>query len=252
MDYFSISLRDWHTYAYDDEVFSTPLNPGVPLLTHNSLRRRGKHAGAVVTCYTRFYYHSLQKRAPSHPLNLQPGDVILGYNGIKWIDLLNELMEAELPIFPASGGSETAHNDAMFVGSIMNWHLFDTIDILKYSTGDTVHLDLSPMVSFNTSSMTNNEQMPIPGVPFPPVPFPSNFNTEPISYGIIQNTNIGYIYIFHHMVTFKMNQKMLEAVDSLKNTDALIIDMRFTGGGWISQVWQEAFGILANEKKYIQ
>ena len=246
MNYFSIALRDWHTYAFDNEVFSSPLNPGVPLL-HITAYGDWKHAGAVVTV-TPDSTIIVLRVAANHPLNLQPGDVVLGYNGFKWIDLLNELMEAELPIFPVSGGSQTAHNDAMFVGSIMNWHLFDTIDILKYATGDTVHLDLTPMVGFNTSAMTNNEQMPIPGVPFPPVPFP-NFNTEPISYGIIDNTNIGYIYIFHHMFT-QMNQRMFEAIDSLKNTDGLIIDMRFANGGFISQVWQEAFGILANENIY--
>lgn len=246
MNYLSISLRDWHTYAFDNAVFNTPLNPGVPLL-HITSWGDWKHSGAVVTVLQDSIIMVLRV-ANNHPLNLQPGDIILGYNGVKWIDLLNELLEVELPIFPVSGGSQTAHNDAMFVGSIMNWHLFDTIDILKYSTGDTLHLDLTPMIGFNTSAMTNNEQMPIPGVEFPPVPFP-NFNTEPISYGIIQNTNIGYIYIFHHFST-QMNQKMFEAVDALKNTDGLIIDMRYTYGGYINNIWQEAFEILSNEVIY--
>lgn len=246
MNYLSILLRDWHTYAFDNVVFNTPLNPGVPLL-HITGWGDWKHSGAVVTVLQDSTIMVLRV-ANNHPLNLQPGDIILGYNGVKWIDILNELTEAELPIFPVSGGAQTAHNDAMFVGSIMNWHLFNTIDILKYSTGGTLHLDLTPMVGFNTSAMTNNEQMPIPGVPFPPVPFPY-FNTEPISYGIIQNTNIGYIYIFHHN-TAQMNQKMFEAVDSLKDTDGLIIDMRYTYGGSIDNLWQKAFGILSNEVLY--
>ena len=140
MDYFSIALRDWHTYAFDGRFLGTPLNPGVPLL-HITGAGDWRHSGAVVTVLPDSTIIVLRV-APNHPLNLQPGDIILGYNGVKWIELLNELMEAELPIFPASGGSQTAHNDAMFVGSIMNWHLFDTIDILKYSTGDTLHLDV--------------------------------------------------------------------------------------------------------------
>jgi hypothetical protein len=247
MNYFSIALKDWHTYAFANEVFSAPLNPGVPLL-HITAYGEWRHAGAVVTV-TPDSTIIVVRVAPNHPLNLQPGDIVLGYNDVKWIDLLNELMEAELPIFPTGGGSETSNNDAMYVGSIMNWHLFDTIDILKYATGDTVHLDLTPMISFNPPSMANNEQMPIPGIQFPPPPYP-DFNTEPISYGIIDNTNIGYIYIFHHFDN-QMNNKIRVAIDSLKNTDGLIIDMRHTYGGWGPQIWQEAFGILANDDIYI-
>jgi len=242
MSYFTMALRDWHTYAVDGVVFFTPMNPGVPLL-HITGGGDWKHAGAVITVLPDSTIIVLRV-ANNHPLSLEPGDIILGYNGVKWIDLINELMEAELPITPQSGGSEVSHNYALLLGSIMNWHLFDTIDIVKYSTGDTLHLDVAPLASFNTSSMVNNEQIEIPGIPFP-----DYWNNEYITYGIIENTNIGYIYIFDHHDN-QMNQKMFEAIDSLKNTDGLVIDMRYTFGGYIWNTWPEAFGILANETIY--
>ena len=43
---------------------------------------------------------------PNHPLNVQPGDIILGYEGVPWKDLIVELMEAELPNYKWWGGYE--------------------------------------------------------------------------------------------------------------------------------------------------
>ena len=31
---------------------------------------------------------------PNHPLNLEPGDIILGYEGIPWKNLVQELLDA--------------------------------------------------------------------------------------------------------------------------------------------------------------
>ena len=80
--------------------------------------------------------------------------------------------------------------DHLFIGAGMNWHLFDTMDVLKYSTGDTVHLSVAPLVNLNAPPMLNNEQMEIPDIPFP-----NYFNDEVVTYGVLDNTNIGYIYV---------------------------------------------------------
>jgi len=37
------------------------------------------------------------KVAAAHPLGLEPGDVVLGYEGVAWKDLYPALLEAELP-----------------------------------------------------------------------------------------------------------------------------------------------------------
>ncbi len=90
-------------YLSDKETELQKLIPGFPVGAEDTTAAGDwRHAGAVVTCLPDSTIIVLRV-ADNHPLNLQPGDVILGYNGVKWIDLLNELMEAELPIYPATG-----------------------------------------------------------------------------------------------------------------------------------------------------
>jgi len=240
MNYFSLDLKDLHTYAYDSGVLGTPLNPGVPHLILTGFYSR-EHFGAVVTVLPDSSVVVI-RAVTNHPLNLEPGDIILGYNGVKWIDLIQELMEAELPIRPFRGASPSSLRDALFLGIGMNWHLFDTMDILKYSTGDTVHLSLTPMLNLNSPQIMNNEQIEIPGIPFP-----DYYNEEHITYGIMEGTNIGYIYIYSHG-NISMNVKMRDAINALKDTEGLIIDMRWCMGGNIDNTWPEALGVLSNEE----
>ncbi|MCK5454502.1 MAG: hypothetical protein KAJ16_09075, partial [Calditrichia bacterium] len=118
--------------------------------------------------------------------------------------------------------------------------MFNTIDILKFSTGDTLHLPVAPMINLNVPPMLNNEQVEIPGIPFP-----DYFNDQIVSYGIINNTNIGYIYLYRESPTATADQQFAQAVNALGNTEGLIIDMRLNYGGWA--LFDEAFDVLFND-----
>ena len=48
----------------------------------------------------------------------------------------------------------------------MNWHLFDTLDVVKYSNGDTSHFSTTSLAA-QTGFIWGNEQLDIPGVPWP-------------------------------------------------------------------------------------
>ena len=106
ISYFCSRMNDGHTYAYDDVVVNSQLNPGVPLLCISGFLNAA-HIGAVTTCLPDSSVLVLRV-VDNHPLDLEPGDIILGYNGVHWKDLVVELLEAELPTLAYWGGSNSS------------------------------------------------------------------------------------------------------------------------------------------------
>ncbi len=102
------ALNEWHVYTKDRGIDaamgfyedlevdveypnypSFHYRPGLPIICVNNLFFR-TYFGAGLTPLpdsTAVVYRVM----PNHPLNLQPGDVILGYDGIPWKDLVQEL-----------------------------------------------------------------------------------------------------------------------------------------------------------------
>jgi hypothetical protein len=245
MSHFAYDLKDGHTLAFDTTVVVSALNPGVPLLMIGSFIGV-EHFGAVTTVLPDSTTLVLRV-VPNHPLNIVPGDIILGYEGIPWRNLVRELLDGGLPMIAGTGGCKSAdtYNNLMGVG--LNWHLFSTIDILKYSTGDTVHLSVLPMLNLNVPPMVNNEQMAIQNIPFPHIlPPPLEPADTVVTYGILNNTNIGYIFLAQEpILTDNDDVQFYNAVNALKNTEALIIDIRYNAGG--RAFFEKAFNLLFNE-----
>ena len=226
MNHLALPLQEAHTNAEDKVVtMETQYYPGVPLLVVGGWGDNG-HFGAGLTPLpdsTLLVY----KTVPDHPFGLVPGDIVLGYEGIPWRDLYKDLLSAQLPIAGWWWGcSESAHTHSWLMSAGMNWHLFDTIDIIKHTTGDTVHLSVSPLID-KSMTLFCTEQMDVPGVPMP-----DYFAEELFSYGIIDGTAIGYIYGWGWF--WDAEQEFLEAVESLMfdhHTDGMIIDFRMNYGG---------------------
>ena len=238
MNYLALSLRDVHTYALDTTVVLSSLVPGTPVLVLHTFPT-DDHFGATLSVLPDSSAIVL-RTVLNHPLGLQPGDVILGYEGVPWRRLLPELLDAEIPVFARGTGSLSADIDSKLRSVGLNWHLFDTIDVVKYTTKDTVHLSVSPLLTLPTTPMLNNEQLEIPGVPFP-----TYSESRLVISGVISGSNIGYIYLLSHTPNNAADPQLRDAVKSLLNTDGLIIDMRHTMGGW--SIFDEAFAMLFNE-----
>ena len=220
-----------------------------------------EHFGAVLTLLPDSSLVVL-RTVENHPLGLQPGDIVLGYEGVAWKDLVNEFLEADIPLVFFQRSKKSAVRDNEMISAGMNWHLFDTIDIVKYTSGDTVHLSVSPLLDlpvptgaiwgkFGENLMWNNEQLPVQGVPFLD---PDDLDERCLTYGIVEGTNIGYIYLYiefwegYEGIDYNFNQQFNEAVISLQETEGLIIDLRLNWGGGVES-W-DAFSILFNQDLY--
>jgi hypothetical protein len=244
MNYVSLYMKDTHTMLMDVPVnWGTPLNPGIPLFVIGGFRSNS-HFGASLTPLPDSSL-LVFKVLENHQLGLKVGDIVLGYDGVPWKKLYKELMDAQLPIQPTWiwGSTDESITHQILMSAGMNWHLFDTIDIIKYSTGDTLHLATAPLAQ-QTGFIWGNEQIPVPGVQLP------NFITEDyVNWGIVEGTDIGYVYIASYDTNpqLAIHDSIYQAVlDFMYNyeTSGFIIDYRINYGGGIDnqrRIYRELF-----------
>jgi hypothetical protein len=241
-----LALQDAHVSIFDIDILSSELKPGIPLLVVSGYLGNG-HFGAGLTPLPDQSLLVYQV-VPDHPLGLEPGDVVLGYHGIPWKDIYPDLLDAQLPVSTMYGwgSSESSDRHHWLAGAGMNWHLFDTIDVVKYGSNDTVHLPTSVLADQNMDIFCT-AQMPIAGVSFP------NINSNHVSWGVVDGTNIGYIYIWSWMKDNRVGDDFKLAVQSLlygSGVQGLIIDSRMNLGGYPTEYFK-ALEILFNEDQDI-
>jgi len=254
------NLLDSHSLVLDWAIVTDSLKPGTPLMVVYGiptminkvyLEREYSHFGgglAPLSDSSLFVYDVVE----NHPLGLERGDVILGYDNIPWKILYKELLRAELPLYgPASMTSNTSSDlYNLLTAAGENWHLFDTIDIVKYTTGDTIHLQTSLLHNQNIYKL-NSDQMPIPGVSFPDID-----GGHFVSWGVVEGTQTGYIYVWSwsknssfSYPTVNTGDEFKQAVFDLVNNhqvDGLIIDSRLNLGGQLSE-YTKALSVLNSE-----
>jgi C-terminal processing protease CtpA/Prc len=94
--------------------------------------------------------------------------------------------------------------------------------------------------------MLGNEQLPVPGVDMP-----NYWAGDHISWGIIEDTKIGYIYIqsWSWQAEHRISEQFYEAVFELMfnhDTTGMIIDMRFNTGGSMVEA-HDGYSLLFDE-----
>ena len=246
MNYFMLSFKEGHNWIADKQVSfnnNTPLVSGIPLFVVAAWSDNS-HFGATLTPLPDSSLLVI-RTLPDHPLGLVPGDIVLGYDGIPWKVLYKQILQAQFPFFLAFAlpSYEKSITHVMLKDAGMNWHLFDTLDVVKYSNGDTLHFPTSELAG-QSGNIAGNEQIKIPGVPFPAINWQGVFNFDVynqknyVSWGIIDNTDIGYIYVYAWATPDQapgsdISGEFYRAVDSLMNyhrVEGLIIDSRLDFG----------------------
>lgn len=221
MNVLALSLKELHTNPYDISLVNNlSIQPGTPFLLIGGWGAQTQFGAGLTPLpdSSLLVYKVIQ----NHPLGLQPGDIVLGYEGIPWKTLVKQLLSYQLPFAGPIGSSPSAFTHSLLMAAGRNRHLFETIDIIKFSTGDTVHLSTAPL--YGLPALFCDEQMDIPGVPKPNYPA-----GQYVSHGIVQGTNIGYIYVMQW--TDNAGTLFNNAVQSLMGTSGLIIDFRTNFGG---------------------
>jgi hypothetical protein len=261
MQRLSFDLGDSYSNFSDKPIYNTHPRNGFPTAV---LRRSPgvnyesqAHFGAVLVPLQDSTLVVLRV-ASNHPLGLEPGDRIIGYDGVPWKNLYPLLRQMNFPVSAyrmVNGLGIIDHGSIQEVNSYywlksagLNWHLFNTIDIMKYEQTDTIHLPTSLLEGFD-GSVNGNEQIAVEGIEIPCLDFDGYQNLQyipPVKWGIISGSNVGYIYVWHWYNRAKEDFK--NAIDSLwqRDVDGLIVDYRCQITGTFGQELQPAYRRLFN------
>ena len=232
---FGTEFQELHARFWDIFIAQgTPTKHGVPIYYYNTFDV--SHFGATLALQPDSTL-LVVKTIENHPLGLEAGDKVVGYEGKLWTELTHELFEANLPAGGYLASAPESIFNFMMTNAGINWHLFNTIDVIKYGESIVTSLSLEPMYDtvpdgpVFTGEIWNNPQLPIAGVPFPW----GIIDFENLGFGINTDNKIGYIYVTDHGYN-EVEAEFLEAVNYVMNqeTDGLIIDLRWNGGGYIN------------------
>lgn len=260
-------LKESHTGAFNCEVYMTPIGPEVPILVSGLLINSDSICmndngwfGATLTPIENDRLLVLNT-VPNHPLGIEPGDLVIGYDGVAWNDIYPLLLEMEFPItsgicskgqiqqyhLMSNGSSVESEHHKWMASAGLNWHNFDTLDFLKYGSKDTIHVPTSKMEG-KEFFLIANEQIPVKGIEFPGSAkhwmYPNFGYLPPVIFDITHNNTIGYIY--YNYMNSDHKERMNYATYNLKkcNLQGLIIDLRMNLGG--SMGWETSFNSIFN------
>jgi len=247
LNHLSFAMLDAHTVIMRRSVnWNTIIRSGTPMLVIGGWNNNASF-GASLTPMPDGSLLVL-RTSLGHPLGLELGDLVLGYDGVAWRDLYPQLLAAELPIRQLSswGSTHQSLEHGLLISAGLNWHLFDTIDIRKVGSDEVVSLPTA-LLANQYQTVWGNEQLRVPGVPMPH--FPSQ---DYISWGVVEGTRIGYVYVasWHWEDQYQISEQWYEAIDELMHhhdTVGLIVDFRLNYGGYMLEA-HDGYSLLFNER----
>ncbi len=224
LDQVNMAIQNGHTRLRINYVVNANPQPGIPLLIgyHSGL---DDHFGACLTTGDDgvFVYEVVD----DHPLGLEVGDVILGYDGESWSELYPYLIAEELPIGNQWLTSDASYEYGWEISVGDNWHLFETIDIRKFDSGEVQHLPTSLMVDCGVDLSTMCTDHVGTAIPHPSGP-------DHTTWGVLDHGDrrIGFIRCdaWTSDASTAWSQACLDMVND-PDLDGLIIDFRSNNGG---------------------
>ena len=146
-----LALTEFHSLIIDykvDSVFGSGLPPpryrrGVPLFIVGPIPSLLGAAVSPMADSSNLVY----RVAPDNPLGLEPGDLVLGYEGVPWKKLYRDLLNMGVPVsanYSIPGSTSEAKSYCMLSGVGNNWGMFDTIDVV--STPRATHFTFPPLL----------------------------------------------------------------------------------------------------------
>jgi hypothetical protein len=247
MNHLSLAMKDAHTVIMSRSVnWGTYIDIGTPLFVVGGWGDNSPFGAALTPMDDGSLL--VYRVTPNHVLGLEPGDLILGYDGVRWSELYRQLLAAEIPITLQRywGSTDNAMEHCFLMSAGMNWHLFDTIDIQKYGSDELVSLPTA-LLRNQQGRVWGNEQLPVAGVEMPDF-----INEDYITYGVIEGSQIGYIYVasWSWEDQHEISEQWYEAIDELMHhheTIGLVVDFRINYGGDMREA-HSGYSLLFNEK----
>ncbi len=263
LTHMSYLLQEGHSYVSTKRLSGsngmTPYRKNVPIIDTNKISRIG--VCITVTQKDEIVVTKLINSS-DNPYNFKPGDEIVGFNGVSWLEWYPRLLEAGIPINGSPAAGKNAIRFRMIESAATNAMTFEKINIKRYGKEE---IETLPIV-FKSFSIGDYDPCAeyfdnIPNIKAPKIISLSN-KPESMVHGIIKDTNIGYIYAiecpsgFNEFNDIKLwnpletefSNKFSGAISQLKNTDGIIFDLRLNYGGRPEVFYKGLAKLIKTEK----
>ena len=237
-------IHDVHTTITSDTVCSTPPKLRPPVYNWYDW------SSSMGVCATPLEDDSLlvYSVTDDNPAGLAPGDIITGYDGRPWRQLLDEIDEMELPVCGRHGSAPLAEEYHRMGSVVNNAHLFEELDVIRYGESRVESIATEDLLDYE-GHLLCTDQIPMDHVEFPFTDIDEGLEKGVMTtWTVLEDANIGYIYVYAWTGSgiLLFSHDFSQAVKDLYDTDGLIIDHRFNLGG-ICELASGGLQVLFNE-----